>query len=151
MKILRYAPLLLVSFFQLIINPAYAGTEAQGEIQAFIEKVYINGAFNKMDTKSMQKGFHSSFKMMSEKEGKLSTFALNDWINLLENLKESKDFDPEKYKREHKFLSIEVTESTAAAEIEIFQNNKLIYTDYILLLKLADGWQIVGKTFHKHN
>jgi hypothetical protein len=38
----------------------------------------------------------------------------------------------------------------AAAKIEISKNGKMVYTDYLSLLKFEDGWRIVAKVYHAH-
>lgn len=41
--------------------------------------------------------------------------------------------------------SIEVTDNAATAKITIVINREQVYTDYLLLLKLNDGWRVSNK------
>ncbi len=45
---------------------------------------------------------------------------------------------------------MDVTGSAAAVELELAQNGKRIFTDYLSLYKFPDGWKIVGKIYHRH-
>lgn len=45
-----------------------------------------------------------------------------------------------------RLVSMDVTGSAAVAKVEIFMASRdRVYTDYILLLKLTDGWRISNK------
>lgn len=48
--------------------------------------------------------------------------------------------------RKGRLVSIDVTGNAATAKVEIFMaSNDRVYTDYILMLKLAGGWRISNK------
>jgi hypothetical protein len=49
-----------------------------------------------------------------------------------------------------KIASLDITAECAAAKIEISKNGKMIYTDYLSLLKFGNGWKIVAKVYHAH-
>lgn len=42
-----------------------------------------------------------------------------------------------------RIVSLDVTEDCAAAKVEISKDGRLVYTDYLTLLKFRDGWKIV--------
>jgi hypothetical protein len=124
---------------------------ARNEIEALIEASYVNGAFNDLDTKSMREGFHSVFKIHGVgDDGKLSTYPIDEWIAGIEKRKAAPDFDPKDQKWEHRFTLIDVTGVAAVAKIELFKNKKHVFTDYLSLLKLGDGWKITDKVYHRH-
>jgi hypothetical protein len=124
---------------------------AKTEIQALIEASYVNGAFNDLDTKSMRAGFDPIFKIHGVGEdGKLSTYPIDEWITNIEKRKAAPDFDPEDQKWEHRFSLIDVTGSAAVAKIELFRNSRHVFTDYLSLLKLEDGWKITDKVYYQH-
>ena len=51
-----------------------------------------------------------------------------------------------KTQRKGRLVSIDATGNAATVKVEIFMaSNDRVYTDYILLLKLADGWRISNK------
>jgi hypothetical protein len=49
------------------------------------------------------------------------------------------------YQRVSQILSIDITDSAAAAKVQI-ASSKRVFTDYFTLLKLDQGWKIVSKT-----
>jgi len=50
-------------------------------------------------------------------------------------------------KPQRKLISLDVVGRLASAKISAPGNNGVMVTDYLSLLKLADGWKIVAKTF----
>jgi Putative lumazine-binding len=124
---------------------------AKSEIQALIEASYVNGAFNALDTKSMRAGFDPIFKIHGVGEGgKLSTYPIDQWIADIEKRKAAPDFDPKDQKWEHRFSLIDVTGVAAVAKVELFRNSRHVFTDYLSLLKLEDGWKITDKVYYQH-
>ena len=124
---------------------------AKSEIQALIEASYVNGAFNDLDTKSMRSGFDPIFKIHGVGEdGKLSTYPIDEWIAGIEKRKTAPDFDPKDQKWEHRLSLIDVTGSAAMAKVELFRNSRHVFTDYLSLLKLKDGWKITDKVYYQH-
>jgi hypothetical protein len=124
---------------------------AKSEIQALIETSYVNGAFNDLDTKSMRAGFHPVFKIHGVgNDGKLSTFPIDEWIAGIEKRKAAPDFDPKDEKWEHRFTLVDVTGVAAVAKVELFRNSRHVFTDYLSLLKLHDGWKITDKVYYQH-
>ncbi len=122
------------------------------EIRALVEASYINGAFNDLDTGTMRLGFHPAFRIHGvQEDGGLRQFPIEDWIARIEKLKGSPDFDANDQKWEHRILLIDVTESAAVAKIQLFKNSRHVYTDYLSLLKLKDGWKITDKVYHQHS
>jgi hypothetical protein len=124
---------------------------ARSEIEALIEASYVNGAFNDLDTKSMRAGFHPVFKIHGVgDDGKLSTYPIDEWIAGIEKRKAAPDFDPKDQKWEHRFTLIDVTGVAAVAKVELFRNSRHVFTDYLSLLKLGDGWKITDKVYYQH-
>ena len=124
---------------------------ARREIQALIEASYINGAFNDLDTASMREGFHPVFKIYgAQKDGGLQQLPIEEWIAGIEKRKASPDFDPKDQKWAHRFALVDVTGSAAVAKIELFNDGKHVFTDYLSLLKLGNGWKITDKVYYRH-
>jgi hypothetical protein len=115
-----------------------------------IKSAYFNGAFNDLDTESMKKGFHPDFAIFSAKGKELGRYPIAIWIKGIEKKKSSPDFDPKRAIYDCKIVKMDVTGGCASAKIEISKNEKLIYTDYLSLLKFDDGWKIVAKVYHSH-
>jgi len=132
----------------LITTGLYADSKA--EVKNVIEKSYFNGAFNDQDTKTMKKGFHPDFAIFSPKGTEISKYPIDVWIKGIEKRKANPNFDKSRVKMDCKIASIDVTGVCASAKIEASKNGKLIYTDYLSLLKFEDGWKIVAKVYNKH-
>ena len=107
--------------------------DSKADITDVIEKSYFNGAFNEQDTKSMKEGFHPDFAIFSPKGTELGKYPIAKWIENTEKWKASPEYDKEKAKADCKIVSLDVTGVCASAKIEIRENGKLIYTDYLSL------------------
>ncbi|MEQ9266251.1 MAG: nuclear transport factor 2 family protein, partial [Balneolaceae bacterium] len=71
----------------------------------------------------------------------------------IENTKRQKsdpDFDASKNKWEYQFTSVDVTGNSAAVKLELYNEGKHVYTDYLSLLRFDDEWKIVAKVYHQH-
>ncbi len=124
--------------------------DSKADIKNVIEKSYFNGAFNGLDTKSMKDGFHPDFAIFSPKGNEISKYPIATWVKGIEKWKTDPKFDKKKAKMECKIVSLDVTGVCASAKIEASKNGKLIYTDYLSLLKFENGWKIVAKVYNKH-
>jgi ketosteroid isomerase-like protein len=125
---------------------------AKTAIKKVIEASYINGAFNDLDTVTMRKGFHPTFAIHGvQEDGTLRKYPIDEWIADIEKRKASPDFDPADQKWDHEFVMIDVTGDAAIAKIDLHKDGKHIFTDYLSLLELEDGWIITDKVYHRHS
>ena len=120
------------------------------DVKNVIEKSYFNGAFNALDTKSMAKGFHHDFAIFSAKGTEIGRYPIDVWIKGIEKRKSNPGFDKSGAKMDCKIVTLDVTGGCASAKLTIARGGKVIYTDYLSLLKFEDGWKIVAKVYHKH-
>lgn len=103
-------------------------------------ETYLHGLkFN--DVESLRKVFHPDAKLLfGRKNGELGALTQEQWY---------KGFAASAGKEEKGELRIAAMDITGTAAevkvVEIYETS--IYTDYISLLKLADGWKIVNKIF----
>ena len=142
---------LLMTF--LLITGFFTGillADNQDDVKRVIEKSYFNGAFNALDTESMRKGFHPDFAIFSADGTKISRYPIDTWIKGIEKRKTNPNFNKSQVKMDCKIVSLDVTGGCAAAKVEIAKDGKMIYTDYLSLLKFTDGWKIVAKVYHEH-
>ena len=143
-----------VIFFGLLFLALIATTSLNADSRADVEKViqssYFNGAFNDLDTVSMRNGFHPDFAIFSANGNNISRYPIDAWIKSTEKRKQDPNFDKTQAKMDCKIASLDITEGCAAAKIEISKNGKMVYTDYLSLLKFEDGWKIVAKVYHAH-
>jgi hypothetical protein len=138
----------------LVVTEAMMSSDkeaAKSAIKSVIEASYINGAFNDLDTMTMRKGFHPSFAIHGvQEDGTLRKYPIDEWIAAIEKRKTSPDFDPANEKWDHEFVLIDVTGDAAIAKIDLHKDGKHIFTDYLSLLELEDGWIITDKVYHRH-
>lgn len=123
---------------------------AAAEIKALIEKCYVHGAFNELNPEAMEHGFHPDFAIFSPDGEAIKKYPIADWVKRTAERKASADFDPAKNRWQHNFASVDVTGNSASVKIELSKDGKLVYTDYLSLLKFDSGWRIVAKVYHRH-
>jgi hypothetical protein len=136
-------------FFTLVVA-TNLNADSKADVEKVIQASYFNGAFNDLDTVSMRKGFHPDFAIFSAKGNDISRYPIDTWIKAIEKRKQDPNFDKSKSKMDCKITSCDVTGECAAAKIEMSKDGKMIYTDYLSLLKFEDGWKIVAKVYHRH-
>ncbi|WP_420575877.1 nuclear transport factor 2 family protein [Ekhidna sp.] len=130
-------------------------SESTSENEEAVKKVvlesYINGAFNELDAESMANGFHKDFAIYSANGEEISKYPIGDWVAGVKKRKAG-DYNPEDEKNvwKHTFANIDVTGGAAQVKVELRNQGKLVYTDYLSLLKFDSGWKIVAKVYHKH-
>ena len=124
---------------------------AEEEVKSLILKSYVHGAFNELNADAMRKGFHEDFAIYSPKGESISKYPIAVWADGVEKRKaDGYNADDPKNKWEHKFANVDVTGEAAQVKIELHNQGKHVYTDYLSLLRFESGWRIVAKVYHKH-
>jgi hypothetical protein len=136
--------------FLMLLVTSVLNADSKADVEKVVKASYFNGAFNELDTVSMRKGFHPDFAIFSAKGINISRYPIDAWIKSTEKRKQDPNFDKAQAKMDCKIASLDVTEGCAAAKIEISKNGKMVFTDYLSLLKFEDGWKIVAKVYHAH-
>ncbi len=114
-------------------------------IKKVIVDAYINGVFNRGDASLIKKGCHPDLDVLILAQGRLMKTPVSFYIDSLEE-----NPGPVRAGTTYKFTDIHVTGYAGLAIVEIFQEDKHIYTDYISLYKFDDGWKLVTKIFYSH-
>ena len=104
-------------------------------------QTYVDGYLHAEST-LVEKAFFEETRLYSVDQGKLDKTEMSDWLQNLTQRKSRSDI--RKAKLEIGF--IDITEQSAMAKI-ILNFEKRVFTDYLSLLQLKDGWQIVGKIY----
>lgn len=146
----RVSLIIIGLLFFGLITTGVLNADSKAEVEKVIKASYFNGAFNDLDTVSMRKGFHPDFAIFSAKGNNISRYPIDAWIKSTEKRKQDPNFDKTQAKMDCKIASLDITEGCAAAKIEISKNGKMVFTDYLSLLKFDDGWKIVAKVYHAH-
>jgi hypothetical protein len=133
-----------------LIAPAASPALAQSDedaIKALIQSAYVDGLQNLGDLEKTKAGFHPDFVLLGLRDGKLTRLPIAEWVASAEKRKADGVKPPLTV---CKFLVIDVTGSAASVKLELHQNDKRIFTDYLSLYKFPDGWKIAGKIFYRH-
>jgi hypothetical protein len=127
-------------------SPALAQSD-QDAIKALIQSAYVDGLQNLGDLEKTKAGFHPDFVLLGLRDGTLTRLPIAEWIASAGKRKADGVKPPLTV---CKFLAIDVTGSAASVKLELHQNDKRIFTDYLSLYKFPDGWKIVGKIYYRH-
>jgi hypothetical protein len=139
-----------VLLFLILLTTGVLNADSKSDVEKVIQESYFNGAFNDLDTVAMRQGFHPDFAIFSAKGNEINRYPVDMWVKSIEKRKQDPNFDKAQAKMDCKIASLDITGGCAAAKIEISKNGKMIYTDYLSLLKFDDGWKIVAKVYHAH-
>ena len=136
--------------FAFTIKKAKDASEKDA-VKALVLKSYVHGAFNELNPEAMKKGFHEDFAIFSAKGEDIRKYPIAQWTEGVAKRKANGyDANDAKNKWEHKFANVDVTGDAAQVKIELHNQGKHVYTDYLSLLKFDSGWRIVAKVYHKH-
>ena len=127
-------------------SPALAQSD-EGAIKALIQSAYVDGLQNLGDLEKTKAGFHPDFVLLGLRDGTLTRLPIAEWIASAGKRKADGVKPPLTVCR---FLAIDVTGSAASVKLELHQNDKRIFTDYLSLYKFPEGWKIVGKIYYRH-
>ncbi len=139
----------LLLVFAMIVPLA---TFAQGEedaVKNVVTSAYVQGIHNGGPIDDIRKGFHPSFTMLRFSNNEVNPLSIEEWITNIEKVR-SQNPNPSTVKTEAKFLQISVAGTAANVVLELYRDNKKIFTDNLLLYKFNEGWRIVSKTFYRH-
>ena len=124
-------------------NPS-ENPEKEAVIKVVID-AYINGFFNVGDVSLVKKGFHPDSDVYILSKGTLMKVPVYSYIERM-----GENFRPLHEGTTYEFTHVHVTGSAGMAVVEIFQEDRHIYTDYIAIYKFAEGWKIVIKIYYQY-
>lgn len=120
-------------------------------IKEMLTESFLNGALNKLNADKMREGFHPDFAILIANEDKLNKLPLDIWIDVVKKYKASPDKVASGERNvDYTFETIDITGKAAIVKIQLLRDGQLITTDYISLLKYADGWKAVSKISNEH-
>ena len=147
--LLSMAVLLIAAISMSFVLPA-EDKEAEA-VKDLVLTSYVHGAFNELDADAMRAGFHEDFAIYSPKGENISKYPIKVWADGVAKRKANGyDANDPKNKWEHKFAMVDVTGHAAQVKIELHNQGKHVYTDYLSLLKFDSGWRIVAKVYQQH-
>ncbi len=149
--VLLFSALVLVAALTMSFISIDNHSAAESEVKELVLNSYVNGAFNALDADAMRKGFHEDFAIYSPKGEQINKYPIAVWAEGVAKRKGSNyDANDPKNKWDHKFAMVDVTGHAAQVKIELFNQGKHVYTDYLSLLRFDSGWRIVAKVYQQH-
>jgi hypothetical protein len=128
-----------------------AGSASTGEVMSGdlqdIEhalQTYFDGLYEG-DTAKLSRVFHEVAHLFSVTDGKLGDMSREQWFELVRSRRSAQSQD---LPRRDWVVQIDRSGPTTAFAKVQCQIPPRHFTDYLTLVKLADGWRIVSKTFH---
>lgn len=121
------------------------------KIKETITKNYLHGAFNETNIDAFKKIFHPEFSIINIQEnGSFFLFTRDLWEDVLKKRVDDKDFDYTTIALIPKFRNIDIVEDKASITLDLLLEDKIVYTDFLLLTKINDEWKIVSKIYHEY-
>jgi hypothetical protein len=81
-------------------------------------------------------------------DNEIKPLPIEDWIAGIERNRAEKPGTPPL--TVGKFVNVSVSGNAANVILELYRDDKKIFTDNLLLYKFNEGWRIVGKTYYRH-
>ncbi|MBR1153897.1 nuclear transport factor 2 family protein [Bradyrhizobium sp. JYMT SZCCT0428] len=117
---------------------SYDRSTVEAVIQHYFDAVYEG------DVDKLGAIFHPSADLRSLEKGRLKVLAMPDWLDYFRKRPSAK---AEGKPREDFIVAIDRSdESTALIKVRC-QLPPLYFTDYLVAMKLSDGWKIVSKSY----
>jgi Putative lumazine-binding len=111
-----------------------------------VEKViqlYFDGLYES-DADKIGEAFHPSADLRWLEKGELQVLAVPDWLDRVRKRPSAK---AEGKPRDDFIVTMDRSDATTAFVKVKCQLPPRYFTDYLVALKLADGWKIVSKTY----
>lgn len=136
-------------FFLLMIFSTTCFSQSDEEaVKAVITKSYVEGIHNGGSIADIRSGFHPSFAMLRLVDNEVKPLPIEEWITAIEKNRASSTTVAAKTLPN--FVKVTVAGNSANAVLELFRDNKKVFTDHLLLYKFTEGWRIVSKTYFRH-
>jgi len=107
-------------------------------------QTYFDGLYEG-DTARLAHAFHQEAHLFSSEDGRLADMSRAQWFELLRNRPSAQSRD---LQRRDWVVQIDRSgPNTAFAKVHC-QIPPRYFTDYLTLVRLADGWKVISKTYH---
>lgn len=142
-----------VSVFMLclFISCKQSDNMTHEEIKTTIINTYVHGAFNETDIEAFRAGFHPQFAILNPQvNGSLFSFTKEMWEEVLKSRLKDPGFDYKSIALKPRFRTIDVEKDKASVTMDLLLDTKVVYTDFLLLMRMSGKWKIVSKVYHEH-
>lgn len=130
---------LLILFF-ISLTPALAQDADEAAIRETIQNYFQGHATGNGDY--FRKAFHPEAKLFFIRDGKLTQWTSEEYIS-----RASGKPAPDEAQRKRKIDSIDISGNAAIVKITL-DYPKVVFTDYMSMLKIDGQWKIINKTFY---
>ncbi|MFN8437051.1 MAG: nuclear transport factor 2 family protein [Cytophagales bacterium] len=121
------------------------------KIKKAITQNYIYGAFNETNIEAFKTIFHSEFTIINiQEDGSFFQFTRDMWEGVLQERVDNKTFDYSTVALTPEYKNVSIIENKASVTLDLLLNDKVVYTDFLLLTKINNEWKIVSKIYHEH-
>lgn len=117
---------------------AYDRSSAEAVIQLYFDGLYEGNA------EKIGAAFHPTADLRWQEKGELQVLAVPDW---LERIRKRPSAKAEGKPREDFVVTMDRSDDSTAFIKVRCQLPPRYFTDYLVALKLSDGWRIVSKTY----
>ena len=139
-------PALLLLLGCLVASTASADDPETAAIIDVVNRAYVEGVHLDGDAGKMRSGLHDSFVMFVRTDDGVNQVTRDAWIARLK----PRAADAPRPNVKADITVLDRTGDAAVVKVNLFRDGKQIFTDYISLYRLKDGWKLVGKTFQRH-
>lgn len=144
----------VVAMTLLAGGAALAGDDLSADqlaVRSVVQDAYVDGIHNFRNVEAIRQGFHPGFEMLMLRDGELGKLPIADWIARIETSNAAKPIPPDAPRTTAAaYPLIDVTGDVAVCKVELTREGTLVFTDYLLLYRFAEGWKIVGKAYYRH-
>lgn len=117
---------------------AYDRSSAEAVIQLYFDGLYEG------DAEKIGAAFHPTADLRWQEKGELQVLAVPDWLERIHKRPSAK---AEGKPREDFVVTMDRSDDSTAFIKVRCQLPPRYFTDYLVALKLSDGWRIVSKTY----
>lgn len=115
-------------------------TYDRSTVEALVQ-LYFDGV-HESDTDKLSAVFHSTADLRWQENGELKILNMSDWLGIIRDRKAL-----ERKARRDFIVTIDRSDENTAFIKVMCQLPPRYFTDYLVALKLKDGWRLVSKTY----
>ena len=121
----------------------FAADADESKIIAAVDTAYVHGVHIDADPEKIRSGMHESYIMLVLSDKGVAQVTRDAWIERLKTSKPRSDTRAD-------IRVLDRSGDAAVVRVDLFRENRQIFTDYISLYRVNGEWKLVGKVFQRH-
>lgn len=121
---------------------AQATSDDGTEITRLLGHEYVDAIFVNRDESAVRRGVHEDFRLFVLTDAGLLVVTLDEWLERL-----GLDGTPSSRRYEHRVTLLACRQDAALARVDLWEDGRHRYVDFLSLYRFPDGWRIVSKTY----